>query len=71
MEEEEFRLKAAEAEQLAEKSKSLTARQRWRRIAQGWLAMLGRRSDRPTSHHRKDEPSPTPAENGQHPLGSG
>jgi hypothetical protein len=40
MDEEEVRQNAAEAEELANKAKTLTARQRWRRIAQGWLAML-------------------------------
>jgi hypothetical protein len=58
MDEVEFRRKAAEAEQLAEKSKSFTTRQRWRRIAQGWLAML-RPSDRPASRRPQDEHAPT------------
>jgi hypothetical protein len=59
MDKEEFRRKAAEAERLADQSKSLTTRQRWRRIAQGWLAML-RRTPSSASSRQQDELGRTP-----------
>jgi len=65
MNDEQFRRNAAEAEELAANAKSETARERWRRIARGWLGML-RKPTAPGLAHSKPSDPPETATRSRH-----